>query len=42
VSRSRRPTGNTRGWVGTISTTVGRPAGSAAVLTTPAGLFSSH
>ena len=38
VSRSSRPTGNTRGSAGTRETTVGRPWGSEAVVTTPAGL----
>ena len=40
VSWSSRPTGNTRGSAGTSSTTVGRPCGSSAVVTTPAGLLS--
>ncbi len=38
VSASSRPTGTTRGSCGTSSTTVGRPCGSLAVVTTPAGL----
>ena len=40
VSTSSRPTGTTRGSEGTSSTTVGRPCGSLAVVTTPAGLCS--
>ena len=40
VSASSRPTGTTRGSRGTRSTTVGRPGGSRAVVTTPAGLCS--
>lgn len=39
-SASSRPTGKTRGLSGTSSTTTGRPWGSAAVVTTPAGLLS--
>ena len=39
VSTSRRPTGKTRGSAGTSCTTVRRPCGSAAVVTTPAGLL---
>ena len=38
MSTSRRPTGTTRGSVGTRSTTVLRPCGSRAVVTTPGGL----
>ena len=37
---SRRPTEKTRVPLGTRSSTVGRPCGSSAVVTTPAGLFS--
>ena len=40
VSRSRRPTGKTRGSSGTRPTTTGRPWGSSAVVTTPTGLLS--
>ena len=40
MSASRRPTGTTRGVCGTSSTTVLRPCGSFAVVTTPAGLCS--
>ena len=40
LSASSRPTGNTRGSSGTSSTTVGRPWGSSAVVTTPTGLLS--
>ena len=40
VSASSRPTGTTRAGCATRSTTVGRPCGSRAVVTTPAGLFS--
>ena len=41
VSASRRPTGTTRASWSTSSTTVGRPPGSRAVVTTPAGLWRS-
>ena len=41
MSASRRPTGTTRGCGGTSETTVGRPCGSRAVVTTPAGLCNS-
>ena len=42
VSASRRPTGTTCGSLGTRSTTVLRPCGSLAVVTTPAGLCRSR
>ena len=38
MSASRRPTGTTRDSCSTRSTTVGRPCGSLAVVTTPGGL----
>src|SRR3954451_2116007 len=41
VSMSSRPTGNSRSVEPTRSSTVRRPCGSFAVVTTPAGLFSS-
>ena len=42
VSMSSRPTGYRRSVCGTIVTTVGRPCGSRAVETTPAGLLSAY
>ena len=39
---SSRPTGYSRSVCGTIVTTVGRPCGSRAVETTPAGLLSAY
>ncbi len=42
LSRSSRPTGNTRARVGTKSVTVRRPRASVTALSTPAGLFSSQ
>src|SRR5205807_1615869 len=41
VSASSLPTGTTRAECGTRPMTVGRPCGSCAVVTTPAGLLSS-
>ena len=40
LSKSSRPTGYTRGSLGTSPTTVGRPCGSLTVETTPTGLLS--